>query len=83
MGKLRSCLQDFWQIYFVVTQKDGVDDVEHSLGSSWGLLSGDENQSGIDCVDEHATQRRAWRSVKKRRGVCMRILHVVVGSGWK
>lgn len=33
-------VQDFWQIYFIITQKDvaeGVDAV--SLGSSWGVLS--------------------------------------------
>lgn len=39
--------QDFWQIYFIVTQKDGVEGIEQqSLGSSWGIVSGDENEAG-------------------------------------
>jgi hypothetical protein len=33
--------QDFWQIYFIVTQKDGIE--EQSLGSSWGILSEDSD----------------------------------------
>lgn len=49
-------IQDFWQIYFIVTQKDGVEAVEQqSLGSSWGtcpsysmgIVSSDENEAGL------------------------------------
>ncbi len=49
-------IQDFWQIYFIVTQKDGVEAVEQqSLGSSWGtcpsytmgIVSSDENEAGF------------------------------------
>lgn len=43
-------MQDFWQIYFIITQKDGVETVEdlytHSLGSSWGILS-EDNDTGL------------------------------------
>mmetsp|Transcript_91795 Transcript_91795/g.134171 ORF Transcript_91795/g.134171 Transcript_91795/m.134171 type:complete len:173 (+) Transcript_91795:68-586(+) len=43
--------EDFWQIYFIVTQKDGVeagDDAGLSLGSSWGMLS-----QGLSQDDSH------------------------------
>ena len=33
-------VQDFWQIYFIITQKDSPEGVDAlSLGSSWGVLS--------------------------------------------
>ena len=44
--------QDFWQIYFVVTQKDGVEESDqNSLSSSWGILSA-ESDTGMltDCM---------------------------------
>jgi hypothetical protein len=57
LTRCRSVLiQDFWQIYFIVTQKDGVEAVEQqSLGSSWGtcpsytmgIVSSDENEAGF------------------------------------
>ena len=48
-------VQDFWQIYFIVTQKDGVEGVEQqSLGSSWGIVSGDENEAGDAAIVSRA-----------------------------
>ena len=39
--------QDFWQIYFIVTQKDGIE--AQSLGSSWGILS-EDNDAGAPFI---------------------------------
>ena len=39
--------QDFWQIYFIVTQKDGLE--AQSLGSSWGILS-EDNDAGAPFI---------------------------------
>jgi hypothetical protein len=41
------CEQDFWQIYFIVTQKDGIE--AQSLGSSWGILS-EDNDAGAPFI---------------------------------
>ena len=45
MTRLRE--QDFWQIYFIVTQKDGIE--AQSLGSSWGILS-EDNDAGAPFI---------------------------------
>jgi len=66
------CLKDFWQIYFIVTQKDGVeagDDAGLSLGSSWGMLSlglsQDDSHTPLSQDDHHTGCLFPFQSISR------------------